>query len=253
MLGREGVLLLLRRKRIPVPARGNHLASLCWPTTTRWEAVTTALCLFLSVACVPELQPALPPGYGPGNQCSDGGQRISYDDAPDSLKTSPVEDAFLQYSTLAGQWSVDVLCPPDSLTTRLLEFSIGVLPLNDVEFLEMCDGNFAATTKCRIIFTGDGFPELAGQASDFDVLFSPGSGLCIGRLYPEVAYSCGPLEVDPSFNPEWDFLAVGFAVSSTNEVFVTIKYGFKPYRNSQGGMTQMGYDCHSESAVRTDP
>jgi len=216
--------------------------------TPRMVKISSSFTILLSIACVPDLQPQYPQ-----SQCVDGGQRLSYDDAPDSLKTHQLDDTIVQYSALAGQWEVDIRCPPDSPAARTLGFVVETRPRRDIGFQPLCSGGIEAVTKCRVSFSGQDFPELAGQSSEFDVLLSPGSGMCIGRLYPEADYACAPQKLDPSYDSTWDFLAAGFTLDSTNALSGYLNYGFKPYQNAQGGMSQAGYDCTSTSAVRVGP
>jgi hypothetical protein len=218
-------------------------------TPPRWAENAAALLIVLLCACVPDLQPQVPPG----SQCVDAGQRVSYADAPESLKTEQLEDAFVQYAALGGQWAVEVRCPADSATARTLDFSVETRSRGDIYFQPLCSGDVAAVTKCRISFSGQGFPELAGQSSEFDVLLSPGPKVNLGRLSPGADYPLGSQMMNPSYDSTLDFLSVEFAVDSTSALRSVLVYGFKPYQNSQGGMSQTGYDCISENAVRVGP
>jgi hypothetical protein len=208
-----------------------------------------AYATILAVACIPDLQPMDPPP-----RC-DGGQTISYDDASDSLKTPQLEDAITQYEALAGQWTVDVICPSDSAAARRLEFAVQTSPSSEIEFRPLCVGGQTAVTSCTISFSGQGFPELSGQSADFDVRFlpSPGAKFCVGRIRPELDNLCDLQNLDPSYDPSLSLLALGLAVDSTNAVSGTLIYGFQPYQNPGGGMTQEGYNCGWTNARRVAP
>lgn len=232
----KSVLKRMRAQTLPCT---HGSAYRCAARTPRRGEISAALVILLSVACVPELQPK----DLPGSKCVDGGQ----------IETQQLEDIIIQYSALAGQWTVDVRCPPDSATARTLGFAVETRPRSDIEFQPLCRRDVAAVTRCRISFSGQDFPELAGQSSEFDVLFPQGPGACVGLFYPEADYPCGPQKMDPSYDSTWDFLAATFVVDSTNALRGKLIYGFKPSQSSQGGMTQAGYDCISTSAVRVGP
>jgi hypothetical protein len=197
----------------------------------------------LLVGCSPELQPVDPP-------CSRG-KPVSYDDAPESLKTPELLDAMARYEALAGEWTVTLICPPDKPPARGLRFTIETRPLNQWKFWQICGGGEDATTTCRVSFSSPDFPELNGQSAEFDVLLllEPGYQVCVGRALPEQGL-CAPQNLDPSYNPSWDFLSLSLAVDSTNAVSGTLIYGFRPYATSQGQMTQEGYDCRWTNARR---
>ena len=210
-----------------------------------------ALCVVLiSVGCVPDLQPSEQQG---SKQCADGGQRLSYDDAPESLKTQQLKDAIALYSAMTGQWTTDVFCPPDSVMAKTLVFTVEARSQADIGFQPLCSGAVKVVAKCTIAFFGQDFPELAGQSSEFDAVLSPGPRVDLGRLYPSQDYALGLQSMNASYDARLDLLGAGLAVDSAGGTRVALSYGLKPYRDAQGGMTQNGYDCVSANSVRVGP
>jgi len=230
------------------PCRVDRVLPLQRPAARR-VGMGLAFVTLLSVSCVPDLQPAVPGG---SSQCVDGGQRLSYADAPDSLKSQELEDAIAVYSTIAGQWAMDFLCPPDSATTRTLGMTIEGVRRDDVTLEPLCRGGFIAVTQCRIVFSGQEFPELAGQSSDFDVRFLRGPVIDIGGQFGDWDYGMAGQTMDPSYNPSWDSLTVGIRLDSAGAMQTRLSFAFKPSWDGTHG-SRMGYDCTSGNAVKVGP
>jgi hypothetical protein len=185
------------------------------------------------VACSPELQPAAPP-------CN--ATSISYDEAPESFKTSQLEDAIAQYEALAGGWTADIVCPPDRPPARALDFAVETRPRREIEFFSGCGTEGDAVTSCQINLSGQDFPELSGQSENFDIgfLVAPYKVIAVQSLQPPR---------DSSLYSIW----MRVTIEMDNTVSGVLTYGFAPYRNADGSMTQNGYDCNWTNARRITP
>jgi hypothetical protein len=201
---------------------------------TRMLRIGIASAVLLSVACVPEMQPAVP-------DCTS--QSVPYDSAPESFKTAELEDAIVQYEALAGQWAADIVCPPDRPPARTLVLSIATRPRSEIQFATGCGVDGEASTHCQVSLTGEDFPELNGQSTQFDVSF-----------WSRWNYKVLATQLlDPSYDPSFDFISLAVGVETTNVVSGWLTYAFQPRRNGDGSMTEEFYDCPWTNARRVGP
>jgi hypothetical protein len=201
---------------------------------TRMLWIGIASSALLPVACVPELQPDVP-------DCT--GECVGYDSAPESFKTPELEDAIVQYEALAGQWTADIVCPPDQPLARTLGFSVATRPRSEIQFHTGCGGGVEVSTHCQVSLTGEDFPELSGQSAEFDVAF----------LYVWNYKVAATQLLDPSYDPSFAAISLMLGVETTNVVSGLLAYVLQPHRTGDVSITQEGYRCPWTNARRGGP
>lgn len=135
-----------RRSKLPARECGDAKNDVIFAAkvTARMNGKTAiAGLLGICAGCIPDLQPAQP--------CEPGAS-VAYADAPESLKTPELLAPVATYEALAGEWAVDVVCPPDKPPAKSLHFTVETRPLSEWKYWSVCGGGGeAATTTCPAI------------------------------------------------------------------------------------------------------